>query len=101
MNLNYSDAFQNPAPLANEYPNQAVHKFVVWFYHTFGPGGTAPLSGGGGLAIPGGSTGFTVTYYGSTNNIQTVTYSNGSVLTLTYVGGGAADDDLILTATVS
>lgn len=43
-------------------------------------------------------------YYGSTNNIQTQTFKdeNGdevAVLEYTYVGGGAADDDLIATIT--
>ena len=51
---------------------------------------------------------FAVTYIGSTNNIGTVTYKVGgptgtvvAVNTLTYVGDGAADDDLIETSTIS
>lgn len=38
-----------------------------------------------------------LTYYGSTNNVETVVYKNDgatvATLTLTYVGGGAADND--------
>ena len=51
---------------------------------------------------------FEVTYIGSTNNIGTITYKVGgvdgtvvAVNTLTYVGDGAADDDLIETSTIS
>lgn len=96
-----ADAFQNPAPLANEYANQAVHKFVVWFYNTFGPGGTVSI-GGSPLAIPSGQTGTDITYYGATNNIHTVTYTpSGTILTLTYAAGGAADDDRLTNVTVS
>lgn len=93
-----SSEFQNPAPQAYEFWNQAVHKFVVGVWEQLQAGS---IGGGGSLAIPSGQTGFTVAYYGSTNNIQTVTYADGTVLTLTYVSGGAADDDLIQTATVS
>jgi hypothetical protein len=85
-----SDAFQNPEPLANEYPSQAVHKFVVWFYDTFGPSGTQSL-GGGSLAIPSGQTSMEMTYVnaGAADDdlIQTVTYQpSGTVMTVTYVG---------------
>lgn len=85
-----SDAFQNPAPLANEYPNQAVHKFVVWFYNTFGPEGTSSI-GGNPLAIPPGQTSQTITYVGggASNDdlIETVTYQpSGAVMTVTYYG---------------
>jgi hypothetical protein len=85
-----SDAFQNPEPLANEYPSQAVHKFVVWFYDTFGPAGTQSL-GGGSLAIPAGQTSMEFTYVngGAADDdlIQTVTYQpSGAVMTITYVG---------------
>ncbi len=91
-----ADAFQNPEPLANEYPSQAVHKFVVWYYQTFGPGGTNPISGGGGLPIPGEQTDIQITYIGATNNIDTVTYQpSGYTLTMTYQSGGAADNDLL------
>lgn len=51
---------------------------------------------------------FAVTYIGSTNNIETITYKVGgptgtivAVNTLTYVGNGVADDDLIETSTIS
>lgn len=90
-----ADAFQNPEPLANEYSSQAVHKFVVWFYDTFGPSGTSSI-GGGGLAIPSDQTDIQITYVGATNNIDTVTYQpSGYTLTMTYAGGGAADNDLL------
>lgn len=40
-----------------------------------------------------------IAYYGSTNNIHTITYKvNGATIatqTLTYQGGGASDDDLL------
>lgn len=93
-----ADAFQNPTPLANEYWNQAVHKFVVGVWEQVQAG---QLGGGGGLAIPSGQTSVALTYYGSTNNIQTATYGDGTVVTMTYVGGGAADDDRLQTVTVS
>lgn len=58
--------------------------------------GTLSGGGGGAPAIPAGQTSAAVTYYGSTNNIETITYSpSGAVMTITYVGGGASDDDLI------
>jgi uncharacterized membrane protein YfcA len=97
--MNINSSFQNPRPQAHEYTSQALHKFVVALYDGMTNGSFG--GGGGALAIPAGQTGFTVAYYGSTNNIQTVTYADGTVLTLTYVSGGAADDDLIATATVS
>jgi hypothetical protein len=86
-----ADAFQNPPPLANEYPSQAVHKFVVWFYDTFGPEGTSPLGGGNALAIPSGQTSMDLTYVsgGAADDdlIQTVTYQpSGAVMTVTYYG---------------
>ncbi len=46
----------------------------------------------------------TFTYFGSTNNVKTVTYKMGSVtkavVTYTYVGSGASDDDDVATETV-
>lgn len=93
-----ADAFQNPPPLANEYWNQAVHKFVVAVYQQLQAGS---IGGGGGLAIPSGQTSVTYTYYGSTNNVHTETYSDGTVVTRTYVGGGASDNDKLLTVVVS
>lgn len=54
------------------------------------------LSGGGGLPIPSGQTDIQITYVGATNNIDTVTYQpSGYTLTMTYAGGGAADNDLL------
>lgn len=45
------------------------------------------------------------TYYGSTNNIHTQVFKNGSTtvatLTYTYVGGGSSNDDLILAIVLS
>jgi hypothetical protein len=88
-----SDAFQNPTPLANEYWSQAVHKFVVGVWEQIQSGSAG---GGGGLPVPPDQTDIDITYYGATNNIQTVTYSpSGYTLTLTYAGGGAADNDLL------
>jgi len=67
---------------------------------------------GGGVVAPGGSS-FAIpsydsqafTYFGATNNIQTQVFKSGgttvATLTFTYVGGGASDDDLILTITQS
>ena len=59
------------------------------------------------LGIPGHNY-VALTYFGATNNAQTVTFKTGgaagttvAVLTLTYVGGGAADDDKIATVTRS
>lgn len=92
-----SSSYSPPQPEAYEDKWVTIKKSLLILAGAAESGGL----GGGGLSIPGGSTSFTVAYYGSTNNIQTVTYSNGSLLTLTYVGGGAADDDLIQTATVS
>lgn len=41
-----------------------------------------------------------ITYYGATNNIETVVYSLGgttvATLTLTYAGAGVADDDTLI-----
>ena len=62
-------------------------------------------SGSGGLLIPPYDyQGFT--YYGSTNNINTIVYKTGgsggttvATLVFTYVAAGAADDDDILTIT--
>lgn len=89
----YQDAFENPTPLANEYPSQAVHKFVVGLWEQIQAGA---FGGGGGIAIPAGQTSGAIVYYGVTNNIHTVTYQpSGSTLTLTYVGSGVSDDDLI------
>lgn len=46
-----------------------------------------------------------LTYVGSTNNIQTISYLSGgqevALLTFTYVDAGAADDDLVATITQS
>ena len=49
-----------------------------------------------------------ITYYGSTNNINVITYkiggASGTVVatqTITYVGGGAANDDKVATVTIA
>lgn len=47
----------------------------------------------------------TFTYFGSTNNVQTIVYKQGvttvATLTFTYVSGGVADNDLVQTITLS
>lgn len=96
--------FQNPMPQApggGDNYGQALHKMAVLVGEALIEG-TSASGGGGPLAVPGGQESFSVTYYGATNNIQTITYQpSGRVQTLTYVNGGAADDDNILTATIS
>lgn len=49
-----------------------------------------------------------IAYYGSTNNIETITYKAGgsggttvAVQTFAYAGGGAADDDTLTSITTT
>jgi len=62
---------------------------------------------GGGMVIPNNDY-QAFTYYGSTNNIQTIVYKTGgssgttvATQTFTYVGGGASDDDDVASITLS
>lgn len=54
----------------------------------------------GGSGLPYGADKYVVTYYGTTNNVHTITYYKGvtalKVRTLTYAGSGAADNDKLL-----
>lgn len=68
--------------------------------------------GGAGSLAPAGSN-FSIpefnsqafTYFGATNNIQTIAYkqdgSTVATMTFTYVSGGVADDDLVATITLT
>lgn len=86
-------AFIFPEPKAFEDWNISCQKAAILYGQQVSGGGTGTP---GGPAIPSGQTSAAVTYYPGTNNIQTVTYQpSGSVMTITYVGGGASDDDLI------
>ncbi len=66
--------------------------------------GSIPISTSGSFAIPPFNS-QEFTYYGATNNIQTITYKqDGAVVavqTFTYVGGGGSDDDNVLTITLA
>lgn len=89
--------YSPPYPEAFEDWNISVQKAAI----LFGQGVQAGTIGAGsaGLAIPSGQTDVAITYYGSTNNIQTVTYTpSGYVITMTYAGGGAADNDRLTNA---
>lgn len=45
-----------------------------------------------------------ITYVGSTNNVESIVYKNGTTVvatqSFTYVGSGAADDDKVATITI-
>lgn len=84
----------------------AIKKFIQWFRGD-GRGGESSgstFTPAGNFAIPAFDQQVWA-YYGSTNNVQTITYKNGSttvaVLTFTYAAGGAADDDKVTTITQS
>jgi hypothetical protein len=85
--MNINSSFQNPRPQANEYTSQALHKFVVAVYDLIQSGSV----GGNALALPTGQESMDFTYVGGgvadDDLIQTVTYQpSGMVMTVTYVG---------------
>lgn len=86
--------FQDP-PQAQGYWTTNVSKAAVLFWQWMA-GQIAPPSSSNGMVIPQNDT-QEFTYFGSTNNVQTITYklagTTVATQTFTYVGNGVADDD--------
>lgn len=89
--------YQNTDLRADDDPGVAFKKFVQALM-----AGTVSLPQAGQFNIPAYDQ-QVLTYVGSTNNIQTISYrSQGqevALLTFTYVGSGAADDDKVASIT--
>lgn len=89
--------YQNPYPSATDQYMTQLSKAAVLFGQWMA-GTIEPPSHEGGMSIPENDEQL-LAYVGSTNNLATITYKkNGTVVatqTFTYVGGAAADDDLI------
>lgn len=91
-------------PQAQGYWTTNVSKMAVLFWKwVTGQLTTTPavsITGQGAAPAPAGFT-RVYTYFGATNNLQTVTYRQGSTVlgkvTFTYIAGGVADDDDIAT----
>lgn len=82
-----------------------VMKFIQWYRGEVGSGGAGvPVSPAGSFPIPPYDQ-QVFDYFLATNNVQTITYKKDgatvAILTFTYVGGGAADDDNVATITQS
>lgn len=94
--------FQQPYPTAEDFWNIAITKMAILFGKSFqGTGGFATSTPGAGAqpAPPGFSRVYS--YFGATNNLQTITYQQDAAVigkvTFTYIAGGVADDDDIAT----
>lgn len=89
--------YENPFPQAapTDTFQTAVQKAAVLFGQYLS-GSITPPSGGSGMVVPENDE-QVFSYFGATNNVQTITYKLGgstvATQTFTYVGGGAADDD--------
>jgi hypothetical protein len=91
--------YQDPAMRADDDPGVAFKKF----FQSMLDGTLAfPIAGQFNIPTPDQQV---FTYVGSTNNIETISYRSGgqevALLTFTYVGGGASDDDKVASITQS
>lgn len=90
--------FYSGDPIPGDHFHDTLCKIWYQIYHAFSGSGISVTTVEG-SALPYGADAQAIAYYGTTNNIQTIVYSkSGSTVktrTFTYVGGGAANDDLL------
>jgi hypothetical protein len=104
---------QDVSPSGNDTPVWSLRKICKILYDLWAGNVSIGIMTNGPIAVTTPPVGFaippydstTYSYFGSTNNVETIVFKKNSVavatLTFTYVNGGAANDDQVASITQS